>query len=201
MGNGGQKLFVTLLSAATLLVAVSNASRAQLNWLTGSHKTIAERKPEMRSTAPRQAPQIAKTETSRIGTWLLTCVDFTGGDPKRACTAKLQIFQKNSQAVAFIWEIGVTHERKFVSVMHVPTGILIEPGLELQIGKNAPRKLNFYACAANECTSQFVIDHKLIKEIAANKSIEATIAAVNGATLNFTINPDGIDKAFQQMSE
>ncbi len=202
MSNGGQRIFATIFSAAMVFFAASGASQAGFGWLSGQHKTVAEQNAEKpKAAAPAHRPQIAKTETSKAGNWLVTCVDFVGGEPKRACTAKLQILQKKSHRVAFIWEIGVTREHKVISVMHVPTGILIAPGIELRLGKDALRKLNFQACAPAECTAEFAVDPKLIREISANKSVEATIVAVNGSRVKFTINPEGIEKAYQQIAD
>jgi invasion protein IalB len=149
--------------------------------------------------APAAQPQITKTETVPVGNWLLTCVDYANSPLKHACTAKLQITQEKTNTPAFIWEIGVTNSGKMAAVMHLPTGVMIDHGVELRIGKAAPRKIPFTACLPGECTAQFPVDEKFIKEIAANPTIEANILSVNGSTPVFTINPAGIDKAYAQM--
>jgi invasion protein IalB len=149
--------------------------------------------------APAAQPQITKTETIPLGNWLLTCVDYANSAIKRACTAKLQIVQEKTNSPAFIWEIGLTGDRKIASVIHVPTGVIIDHGVELHVGKAAPRKIAFTACMSGECTAQFAVDEKFIKEVAANPTVEANILAVNGATPVFQINPAGIDKAFAQL--
>jgi invasion protein IalB len=198
MSNGGQKFFSAFFAASFILLA-ADPGAAQSAGVKDSSKLAAQQSAPAakEQTAP---PQIAKTEASQVGNWLLTCVTFTNAATKRACTAKLQILQERTNAVAFVWEIGVTNDRKFMSIMHVPTGILIEPGVELRIGKAAARKIGFNACAQTECTSQFPIDEKQIKEIAANANIEASIVAINGASLTYQINPAGIDKAFGQIA-
>jgi invasion protein IalB len=198
MSNGGKHIFSTIITASLVVFAAVTPSPAQFGWMTDSTKTVAQQAPPP-APKPQSPPQVAKTETSQVGNWLLTCVDYANGSAKRSCVAKLQILQDKTNVVAFVWEIGVTNDRKFVSVMHVPTGIMIEPGVELRVGKAAPRKIAYNACAQAECTSQFPIDEKLIKDIAANPKIEAAILAVNGSTLTFQIDPTGIDKAFAQM--
>jgi invasion protein IalB len=164
----------------------------------GSSLFLAAALPSAAQTpaAPKPVAQVTKSETTPVGNWLVTCNDYINAPVKRACTAKLQIFQDKSNAVAFLWEIGLTNDKKVVSIMHFPTGVLIGPGVELRIGKAAPRKFPFTACAPAECTAQFPADPAFIKDVAANTSIEAVTQAINGASLTFTINPAGIDKAF-----
>lgn len=155
--------------------------------------------PAASQTPDKPAAQVTKSETTSVGNWLLTCNDYINASVKRACTAKLQIVSGDGKGVAFVWEIGLANDKKIISIMHFPTGVLIEPGVELRVGKGQARKIAFTACAPAECTVQFPADSTFIKDVAANQSIEAVIHAVNGATPTFTINPAGIDKAFAQI--
>lgn len=149
--------------------------------------------------SPAPTPQVTKSETVPVGNWLLMCNDYANATVKRACTAKLQIVDGKTNAVAFIWEIGLTNDKKVTSIMHFPTGVMIAPGVQLRIGKATPHKLAFTSCAPSECTAQFPADPAFIKEVAANQSIEAVILAINGSTPTFTINPAGIDKVYAQI--
>ena len=150
---------------------------------------------------PPAVPQITKTETTKVDNWLLTCVEFANPANKRACSVKSQIVQEKTNNVVFIWEIGPNSERKIISLIQVPTGVLIEPGIELHVGKAAPRKFGYTSCEPNRCTSVFPVDEKLVKEIAANPKVEAVIKAVNGSTLTFQIDAAGIDKAYALLSK
>ena len=201
MSNGGLRFFAAFLAVTVLFLLVPRSGFAQFGWAFNTKKTVAEQAPQNAAAAPKSAPRVVKTETSQIGNWLLTCADFDDPAVKRACTAKLQILQPQNNAVAFVWEIGVTNDRSYASVMHVPTGVLIDPGIQLKIGKSAPRKINFHACAQMECTAEFPINEKLVKEIAANASVEASIVAVSGATVNFQIRPNRIDMVFEQIQK
>ena len=151
--------------------------------------------------APQPQPQVVKSETIPFGNWVVTCYDFTNSPVKHACAAKLQIVQEKTNAPVFIWEIGRSNDRKLVAIMHFPTGVMIEPGATLTIGKATPRKLAFTACAPAECTVQFPIEPAFVKDAAANKSIEAKTVAMNGTTTTFTINTAGLDKAFEKIAE
>jgi invasion protein IalB len=147
------------------------------------------------------APQITKTETSKVDNWLLTCVEFANPATKRACSAKSQIVQEKTNNVVFIWEIGPNNERKIISVMQVPTGVMIEAGLELRIGKAAPRKLAYTSCEPNRCSIVFPVDEKLVKEMAVSPKVEAVIKVVNGSILTFQIDATGIDKAYALLAK
>lgn len=70
----------------------------------------------------------------------------------------------------------------------------------MRFGKTA-RKLDFTACAANECMMQFDISLDLIRESAANITVEAKTVAMNGATIDFTINPEVVEKVFDRIAE
>jgi invasion protein IalB len=150
--------------------------------------------------ATKPAPQVTKSETVPVGNWLVMCNDYVNAVVKRACTAKLEIHDEKNNSVVFVWEIGLSTDKKIMSIMHFPTGVLIEHGVELRIGKAAPRKIPFAACAPTECSVQFPADPSFIRDVAANPSIEAVILAVNGSTPTFTINTAGIDKAYAQIA-
>ena len=144
-------------------------------------------------------PQITRSETTKSDNWLLTCVEFASGSRKRACTARLQINQKDSTNTVFIWEIGSTAERKVLSVMQFPSGVLIEPGLELQVGKSPARKFGYTSCEPSRCVVSFAVDERLMKDIAATPKVDAVVKAVNGSTITFQIETAGLDKVYPQI--
>lgn len=151
------------------------------------------------ATAPK-APEVTKTEQSRIDNWILSCADFADPARKKLCSAKYQIIQKDSNNVLFVWELGFNQERKMLSVVQTPTGVLIGPGVEFKIGSGASRKAVFESCEPSRCIAVLPIDEKLIKDVSASPRFDVVLTAVNGAKVTFQIEANGVDKVYSSLT-
>lgn len=158
--------------------------------------------PQQPPTAPAQAaapaqpapPQPQRTEILPFDNWTLTCQDFAEGPNRRVCTATLRV-QNQSNQVLFAWTVGLNAEKKLVSVFQVPSGVLLEPGIQLKLAGGAQRKIPFVACEPGRCEATTPMDERLIREVGASETVEATVQGTTGQGVQFKFPVKGFDRA------
>jgi invasion protein IalB len=154
-------------------------------------------------TPAAEPAKIRRAETIVDDNWTVTCALTDQSGAKRQCSAVLRIAQadKNgAQRVVFSWVLG-RQDGKLESVFSVPSGVLIQPGVEVKIGEKETRKLVFSLCQPDHCESILPLDDLMVKSLSAASSTEVTIYAVNGSTAKFTINMKGFAQALADLGK
>jgi invasion protein IalB len=183
---------------------------AQLRPSTGAPNQAAPA-PAPPPSAPA-GPQ--RVETTAYDSWAVTCEDtVAGGAVKRACLASLRVMNQN-QAVLLNWQIGFNDEGRFVTAVHVPSGlairqgdqtiggpIMIANGVELKFGNGQVRRLSYVTCGPQQCLAEAPIDDGFMREAVANANAKATITIhTGGGPIPFDLAIKGIDKAISVAS-
>lgn len=141
-----------------------------------------------------------RTEISRFDGWIVTCNEFSGGPKIRECESLLRITQQKTNQVVFSWTVGLNGNSKVVATFQTPTGVLIAPGIELQIGNAAARKIPFTSCEAGRCVSTTMVDAAMLREMTTASTAKAVIQGAQGSTVDFNIEMKGFDKAYAILS-
>jgi invasion protein IalB len=158
------------------------------------------------AAAPAATPEPAKirrAETIVDDNWTVTCALTDQSGAKRQCSAVLRIAQtdKNGgQRVVFSWVLG-HQEGKLASIFSVPSGVLIQPGVEVKIGDKETRKLGYSLCQPDHCESVLPLDDVMVKSLSAAPTTDVTIYAVNGAAAKFTVNMKGFAQALADLGK
>jgi invasion protein IalB len=147
------------------------------------------------------APVPRRTEILRFDNWTLTCNEFTEGPKKRVCSAQLQVSQQKTNNVLLAWTVGLDKENRPVSVIQVPTGVSIAPGIEVHLGKAAVRKMPFVSCEPARCTASIPVDNTLVRDISAAATADVIVYAPNGAGVKFNFPLKGFDKAYAELAK
>jgi invasion protein IalB len=156
-----------------------------------------------RQDAAGRPAKIRRAETIVDDNWTVTCALTDQSGAKKQCSAILRIAQteKNgAQRVVFSWVLG-RQEGKLESVFSVPSGVLIQPGVEVKIGDKETRKLVYSLCQPDHCESILPLDDVMVKGLSAASTAEVTIIAVNGASAKFTINMKGFAQAIADLGK
>ena len=147
--------------------------------------------------------KIRRAETIVDDNWTVTCALTDQSGAKKQCSAVLRIAQtdKNgAQRVVFSWVLG-RQEGRLESVFSVPSGVLIQPGVEVKIGDKETRKLTYSLCQPDHCESVLPLDEVMVKGLSASATTEVTIYAVNGASAKFTVNMKGFAQALADLGK
>ena len=90
---------------------------------------------------------------------------------------------------------------KLASVFSVPSGVLIQPGVEVKIGDKETRKLVYSLCQPDHCESVLPLDDAMVKGLSAAPTTEVTIYLVNGTSAKFTVNMKGFSQALVDLGK
>jgi invasion protein IalB len=187
-------MFPLTASVFLLLVGIATAAAgpsSEPNWHFA----------QVQAPAPAQpaAPAVSqRTETTNYDNWTVTCVEAIEGPTKgkKVCSAMLRVAE-NQKNIVFVWLIGRNPAGALLTVAQIPTGVLIQKGVELKIGNGKAHVMNYNACTTQNCEASVTMDDAFNKELIAGQSapVTATIYAVNGQAVNFNFPIKGIDKA------
>jgi invasion protein IalB len=144
-------------------------------------------------------PSIRRTETIAIEGWTVTCREVEGA--KRACSAELRVLQQdanNQQRVIFNWIVGL-NDGKPLTFLQVPTGVLIQPGIEVKVASKDVRKVPYTLCDQVKCEAAVAMDDGFIKDMSSAGATDIVIQAVDGRILTFSMNTKGFDKVLAEI--
>jgi len=151
--------------------------------------------------APKPAPMPHRTEIINYDNWTVTCREFTEGPRKRVCSATLQVRRTENNQVVLEWTFTLNDQNRPITVIKTPTGIMIEPGVELQLGKGRARKMPYTSCFPNYCTAVMTVDGRFVRDVGAAPAADIVIRAANGAGLKFNISLKGFDKSYAALRQ
>jgi invasion protein IalB len=183
---------IALLSAFVWLPSTAAVAQAQKRGPSDAAKSSTPAATP--ATAPQ--PKILRTEILAVDNWTVTCTETDQANANLQCSAILKITEtvNNVQRIVFTWLIG-NHEGKLASVLSMPPGVLIAPGVQLKIGDKEEKKLHYSACLSDHCEAVVPMDDATVKSMSSAGTAEASIVAVNGEKVNFKVNLKGFEKA------
>ena len=154
------------------------------------------------ASAPPASPKVLRTEVIADDNWTVTCAQTDQPNAKPRCSAVLKITQNqnNVQRVVFTWLMGV-QDGKPISVLSMPSGVLIGPGVQVKIGAGEARKFNYALCQPDHCEAIVPLDEDIVKELKAAPTSEISVEAVGGSTVKFTANMKGFDRALAEVTK
>ena len=187
-------------TAATLVLLAGIATAAagssgEPNWRLAQAQPQAPAQP----AAPPAPPVSQRTETINYDNWTVTCREAIEGPTKgkKVCSAVLRVSDQSKKNIVFVWLIARNTTGALLTVAQIPTGVLVQKGVELKVGNGKVHTLSYNACTAQNCEASITMDDAFNKELIAGQTAEvtATIYAVSGQAINFKFPIKGIDKA------
>ena len=135
-----------------------------------------------------------RTETTVYDRWTVTCQETLDNNAKKTCSATLRVVDQNKQLV-ILWRLANAADGKLTSVMQTPTGVLVQKGVDLNVGDKAVGKFAYAGCVPQNCEAAGAVDDPLLKAIMAAPEMMVTIHAMDGRDVHFKFPLSGIDKA------
>lgn len=124
--------------------------------------------------------------------WRLNCPPRT--DKKGSCVIQSAIVQKNSSNVIAELNVGVRGKSDMLTVV-APLGIVVLPGVKLDI-PNAPEKvLPFKTCIQMGCVANLVLDQSFEKSLSSNDGGTITVMTVDGKSVPLSFSLHGFADA------
>ncbi len=142
----------------------------------------------------------AAIETRTYDNWTVSC--RAGQDPgaAKACSGELHMTQEKDgkKTILLHWVFGVQNG-KLLSVLSVPTGILLGPGLELKLGTARQMKIPLSQCDPTHCEAVLPSDEALYKDLALVSQSEITLNLIDGRSMKYAVNMKGLDKTLDDI--
>jgi invasion protein IalB len=144
--------------------------------------------------AEKQPDVPVRTETTVYDRWTVTCQEKLANDAKKTCSAALRVVDQNKQLV-ILWQLDRTADGTIVSMMQTPTGVMVQKGVDLNVGDKQVGKFAYAACVPQNCEAAGAMEDPLLKTIVAAPEMMVTIHAKDGRDVHFKFPVNGIDKA------
>lgn len=181
-----------LISSIFIIAGLSLAGLLLINKVDAQQKTPVP-VPSSKTTVSTNTTAIDVTTVS-LDNWSLSCRAIAGESDKKQCSAVNRITDQKTGQVLFVWLIGHNTERKLVSAFQTPTGVMIAPGIHLELSNGQKQKIDFLACDNRRCDASLVMDQAFVDDLKVTKEATAAITSVTGHNILFKINTTGIDK-------
>ncbi len=143
--------------------------------------------------APPSGP--VRTETTVYDSWTVTCQETGTGKAGKTCSAVLRAREQKSNQVVLLWIIAFNPEGKMMTDVRIPTGVLIQKGLELLIGDSQPHRIPYVSCDTQGCEAATSFDDTMIREGIAAAEAKVTIYTKTGQAVSFPLAIKGFEKA------
>jgi invasion protein IalB len=162
------------------------------------------------SAAAPPARVLRRSESEHFDNWVVNCQEFTDTPKKRTCDAQLKAEQSGDTRIIFIWTMYISDSKQLVGVLQTLTGVMIAPGVEVELGqdnekdkakekKAAVWKFVYESCEPTRCLATLNLDNTFIRDATATPMATVTIRAINGNTVRLNFPIKGIDKAYAQL--
>ena len=106
-------------------------------------------------------------------------------------------FTETGQFLASIAVREITGEARKTMVISVPTGMLIQPGVRIQVDGGQPQEAKFGVCFPNACFAEMVIDDNLITSFKRGSELTLTTFNQQAREVKFALTLVGFTAAYE----
>ena len=152
------------------------------------------------ATTPQAATPAAVIETRTYDNWTVSCRAAPEAKSGKACSTELRMVKETDgkKTILLHWVFGFQNN-KLMSVISVPTGLLLAPGIEMKMGSVRQIKVALSQCAPSHCEAVLPSDEALYKDLALVPQTEVTVVILDGRALKYAVNMKGLDKALDDI--
>ena len=127
--------------------------------------------------------------------WAKLCnVDPSTG--KELCLTLQEIRADTGQFIASATIRTIAGEAKKSLITAVPPGMLLQPGLRVQIDDAAPTDIKYGICFPNACYAELEVDDEFVAKLKAGGKLTITTLNQQAKPVNFPMTLSGFTKAY-----
>lgn len=145
-------------------------------------------------------PQPWRTEILAFDAWSVTCQEFREPKPRKVCQAQMQVVRQGTQQIVLSLAVLADDKGVWRAAIGTPTGVAIQPGVDVAVQGAAARKAVYETCEPQRCLAALVLDEKTVKDFAAAPQLEATVVTNVGQAVKLTFPMKGFDKAWAALT-
>lgn len=142
--------------------------------------------------------------------WVKVC-NTDPSTKKEVCLITQELRTDKGQFLASVAIREISGEERKVLLSAVPLGMLIQPGLRIQIDGGKQQQARYSICFPNACYAEMVVDAAFVKQLKAGGMLKMATLNQQGKPVNFnmslsgftaTYDGDGLDpQALQQKQQ
>jgi invasion protein IalB len=129
------------------------------------------------------------------GAWVKVCTT-NPKNKKELCLINQEQRTRTGQLVSSVALREITGEARKLMVVAVPPGMLLQPGLRVQIDKGKQRDAKYTICFANACYAEIVITAAFIAEMKKGNTLQLTALDREAKPVPFRLTLAGFTKAY-----
>ncbi|SON55904.1 Invasion protein B, involved in pathogenesis [Hartmannibacter diazotrophicus] len=127
--------------------------------------------------------------------WIKVCGEDKASK-KVICFIQRELRTETGQFLATAGVREVKDEGRKILLMQVPPGMLIQPGLRVQIDKNKQDAAKYTICFPNACFAELAIDDAFITSMKKGNSLVLTTLNQQGKGVSFPLSLSGFTAAY-----
>ncbi len=135
-----------------------------------------------------------KRITQQIGDWTLDCTERPG-DRKR-CKMLQKVGTAKSKQVILTWLIGRDNEGREVMSFQTPTGMLLKPGVRLDVDDANLLQVEYRTCTPKFCEAVAELTGETVDALKAGKKATLTLTPLNAKAAALAVSLKGFTAAY-----
>jgi len=143
----------------------------------------------------QDAQPAAPAAATPASAWIKEC----GEDPqskKKVCIVVQELRAETGQFIASVQIRTVQDDPKISLIAMVPVGMLIQPGVRVQVDQNQQQEVKYGICFPNACFGQAQVDANFVNSMKKGNQLIVTTLNQQGKAITFPLTLAGFTKTF-----
>ncbi len=142
--------------------------------------------------APAAEPPAAQSPASG---WIKLC-GKDAKDQKEICFVQRELRTDSGQFLASAGVRGVEGEARKVLLVQTPVGMLIQPGMRVQVDKGKQEAAKYTICFPNACFAELPVDDAFVASLKKGNELILTTLNQQAKAVNFKLSLAGFTAAY-----
>ncbi|MEW5421780.1 invasion associated locus B family protein [Amorphus sp. 3PC139-8] len=146
------------------------------------------------AAAAAVSPAAAQQNASE-NPWVKVC-NTDPNSKKQVCLITQELRTDKGQFLASVAVREIAGEERKVLLSAVPVGMLIQPGLRVQIDGGKQQQARYSICFPNACYAELVIDSAFVNQMKAGGNLKLTTLNQQGKPVDFDVTLSGFTATY-----
>jgi invasion protein IalB len=141
------------------------------------------------------APAGETAQTAPIGSWVKLC-NTEEGTEVEICVISQELRDSNTAQLIASVTVREIPDQPAVLIIAVPTGVLLPPGMRVQIDQAEAKPAEYAICFPNACIARMEIDEEFIHAMKAGGQLGIAVMGGDRQQVGFPVSLVGFTKAY-----
>lgn len=128
--------------------------------------------------------------------WVKACGNDPGNNNKESCITTRDLRSEAGQTLVSIGLREVKADKKKLLLVAVPPGVLLQPGMRINVDQNQPVAAKFSICFPNNCFAEADVSDAVLGQLKKGTNLLVRVFNQQGQEIGFVTKLDGFAKAY-----